>query len=459
MLNVPQPGIYPDISNEAYHTGPGTSKTDLKFILKSLKTYRAIKTGEIQKKETVFKDLGKALHEMVLEPELFRKTYCKPLTIEAAERQGIKVLDDREKIQAMVDDLNNQLRAELAASGMIQDTDQLVELIGEMNKNRLPKLSTTGNKAELIARIMAEVEQGEEHVDAQTYGELSQMKGPELKAQIEAMNQERDGLISTSGSKSDLLARYRENGGELATVWEWLEQQDAENDFPYLLGSGKNRTEMIDWLNAHQYKGGNWRSWEMVKQEWADNNPDRIVLSEEDWQKLHGMHAALMDHPWACKLLWPKSGTKAEQTIYWVDEETGELCKCRPDLLRNKDNRPVDLKSCNDASEEGFAKAVETYGYDIQEQFYLDGIEAVTGVRPPNMPFVVVEPEPPHLVMVHVLGPTYREIGKGLVREALQKLKTARDSNQWPGLPEEINILEPRRFYTMKHERFISWEQ
>lgn len=452
-----QPGIYPDISNEAYHIGPGTSKTDLKFILRSPATYRAIKNGDVEKKQTVFKDLGKALHELVLEPEVFRKTYCKPLTIEAAERQGIKVLDDKDKILAMVEDQNRELRAILAASGMIQDTEQLVDLITQMNAGRSPKLSTTGNKADLIARIMEETAQGEEHVDSQNYGELSAMKGPELKAILEQMNEKREGFLSTSGSKSDLLARYRENGGDLGTVWEWIEQTETETGMPYLLGSGKNRTEMIEWLNAHEYKGGNWRSWDMVKQEWADNNPDRIVLSEEDWTKVQGMHAALMAHPWACKLLWPKKGGKAEQTVYWVDEETGELCKCRPDFLRY-DNRPVDLKSCNDATPEGFKKSVEAYGYDLQEQYYLDGLEAVTGTRPPNMPFVVVEPEYPHLVAVYVLGVDYAKIGKGLARKALNLLKTCRDLNNWPGLPETIEVLEPRRFYQMNHDEFLDWE-
>lgn len=452
-----EPGIYQDISNEAYHTGPGISKTDLKLIEKSAKTFHAIKTGVIPRKETVFKDLGKALHELVLEPKEFAKNYCKPLTREAAERQGIKVLDDREKIQSMVDDLNSQLKAEISASGMIQDVEMLVGLITEMNSVRSPKLSTTGNKADLIARIMQEIEQGDNQADGLTYGELSAMKGTDLKAKLDAMNECRCGLISTSGSKSELLQRYRENGGELESVWEWLEKQDAENDFPYLLGSGKNRSEMIEWLNAHEYKGGGWRSWEMVRDEWTENNPGRIILSEEEWAKVIGMRDALVANELSRKLLWPAKGGIAEQSVYWTDKETGELCKCRPDFMRY-DQRPVDLKSANDASEEGFKKAVETYAYDMQQEFYLDGIEAATGSRPPNMPFVVVEPDAPHLVGVYVLSVEYCMIGNGRYRKALNTIHQCKESGEWPGYPEKITTLEPRRFYCSQHQDYLPFD-
>lgn len=455
MQTAPQPGIYPDITNEAYHAGPGTSKTDLKFILRSPLTYRGIKTGEIQKKETIFKDLGKALHELVLEPETFNKTYCKPLTLEACERQGIKVLDSSEKIQAMVNDLNQIKRAEFVEQGIITSPETLVEMLNEMNKERVPKLSTSGTKPVLTDLI---INNWDERLGEKPDSEaLSALKGPELKTIVERLNGFRDGLLSTSGSRDDLAERLRDNGASIACGWEVEKMQMEATGRPYFLGSGKTKAEMIDWLNAEGYKGGGWRSWEMVKQEWAENNPDRIVLSEDEWNKVHGMLTALMQNKWASKLLWPEKGGKAEQTIYWVDEETGELCKVRPDFLRY-DIIPVDLKSCNDATPEGFAKSVEAYGYDMQEQFYLDGIEAVTGKRPANMPFVVVEPEPPHLVAVYILDDSYKAIGKGLVRRALQTLKECRDKNEWPGLPEEISTLSPRRFYEIKHTEFLSWE-
>lgn len=447
-----QPGIYQNISNDAYHMGPGVSKTDLKLAEKSLKTYRAIKNGSIPKKETIYKDLGKAFHELVLEPEEFKKHYCKPLTIEAAERQGIKVLDSSEKIMAMVTDLNQIKRDEFTEQGIITSTDTLVEMLNQMNKTRLPKLSTSGAKAALIEVITQNWDS--QMGDVPEYGVLSAMKGPDLKHIIERLNEFRPGLLSTSGSRDDLAQRLRDNGAEIACGWEVERIHLEETGRPYFLGSGKTKAEMIDWLNGEQYKGGNWRSWEMVKAEWAENNPDRTILTEEEWTKVHGMRDALLDHPWARKLLWPQKGGVAEQSIYWTDKETGELCRCRPDFMRY-DNRPVDLKSANDASEEGFKKAIETYGYDMQQEFYLDGIEAATGVRPKNMPFVVVESEAPYLVNVHVLGLEYCYIGKGRYRTALNAIHEAKESGEWPGYPEDIHVLEPRRFYAQQHAQYL----
>jgi len=452
-----QPGIYPDISNEAYHIGPGISKTGLKLIEKSPKTFHAITTGAVPKKETIFKDLGKALHALVLEKHVFDKTYCKPLTLEAAERQGIKVLDSSEKIQAMVSDLNQIKAAEMEEQGIISTPEQLVEMINELNKTRLPKLSTTGNKAELIARIMAEAEQGEEHADAVTYGELSAMKGPELKAEIERINQKRDGLLSTSGSRAELAQRLRDNGVDVCCSWEVIAAYQEQTGRPYMLSSGHSKAEMVDWLNAEKYKGGGWRTWDQVRAEWAENNPDRIILTEEEWTKIHAMRDALMAHPWARKLLWPEKGGKAEESIYWIDKKTGELCRCRTDW-RRYDGLPVDLKSCNDASEEGFKKAVETYGYDMQEQFYLDGLEAATGVRPKCMPFVCVESEAPHLVQVHILDEAYQMIGYGRYRAALDRYHACKEANDWPGYPEELNKLTPRRFYMTQYQHYLPEE-
>lgn len=64
---VVKPGIYPDISNEAYHAGPGISKTGLWMIYNQTPAH--YRFGEREAKPEF--DFGTAVHLAILEPEQF----------------------------------------------------------------------------------------------------------------------------------------------------------------------------------------------------------------------------------------------------------------------------------------------------------------------------------------------------------------------------------------------------
>lgn len=67
-----EPGIYPDLSNDDYHAGPGISKSGMDWIAKCPALYRAkYITREIDDKETAAIAIGKATHLAVFQPEVF----------------------------------------------------------------------------------------------------------------------------------------------------------------------------------------------------------------------------------------------------------------------------------------------------------------------------------------------------------------------------------------------------
>ena len=68
-----EPGIYKDISNEAYHGGEGVSKSVLDLIHRSPAHYRA--SLVLPKRETAALTLGTAIHAAVLEPESFEANF------------------------------------------------------------------------------------------------------------------------------------------------------------------------------------------------------------------------------------------------------------------------------------------------------------------------------------------------------------------------------------------------
>ncbi len=73
-----QPGIYRNLSNEAYHGGPGDSKSGLDLIHKSPALLRAVKSGQRSRSSTKSQMTGTSIHAMVLEPELVARTYATP---------------------------------------------------------------------------------------------------------------------------------------------------------------------------------------------------------------------------------------------------------------------------------------------------------------------------------------------------------------------------------------------
>lgn len=68
-------GIYYDISNEAYHSGPGVSKSQLDDIADSPALYLWKKNAPIDTSKTKTLDMGTAFHCKALEPEEFNKRF------------------------------------------------------------------------------------------------------------------------------------------------------------------------------------------------------------------------------------------------------------------------------------------------------------------------------------------------------------------------------------------------
>lgn len=186
-----EPGVYRGLSNDAYHHGPGISKSGLDLIRKSPAHYRAVVTAanDNARAPTAAQFIGTALHMIVLEPELFAKTY----TLALSRADVPDAIDDREV---------------------------LVSMVQKLNEGRQAKLPTSGSKAELVARILNDAP------NSYTAEALDSMKGAELKSIIEVINEGRQGMLPVSGSRHDLAELLRANGVQV-TLWsdvqgEWM---------------------------------------------------------------------------------------------------------------------------------------------------------------------------------------------------------------------------------------------
>lgn len=131
----------------------------------------------------------------------------------------------------------------------------------------------------------------------------------------------------------------------------------------------------------------------------------------------------------------------AETSMFWEDETTGVLCKCRPDWIADS-NILVDLKSTVDASPAGFAKSAFNYRYWVQAAWYLDGIENATGNRPDGFVFVAFEKEPPYACGFYYASDDMIEAGRAEYRRLLDLYADSLKHQNWRGYSPALEPLE-----------------
>lgn len=127
-----------------------------------------------------------------------------------------------------------------------------------------------------------------------------------------------------------------------------------------------------------------------------------------------------------------------ELSVMWTDDETGVLCKCRPDWFNIKQNVIVDVKSTEDASPDAFQRSILRYDYHIQAAWYLDGIKAATGTTPKAFIFAAFEKSRPHAAAFYYADLDMLEIGRQQYRDRLRVYADCLSRNQWPGYPEQL---------------------
>ena len=182
---------------------------------------------------------------------------------------------------------------------------------------------------------------------------------------------------------------------------------------------------------------------------WDADNAGKIMLSASDYDRVQGMAESARSHPIARGLL---AGGDREVTFRWQDEETGIHAKCRADLYAAGEFL-LDLKSCRDASPEGFARAVAAYQYDMQMQHYLSGIRA-NGDSIRWAVLLAIETEAPYVCQPHILDVRAEERGWNLRQKAIKRQAECLRTGRWPGYSDALNELAlPAYAYYMENEQ------
>lgn len=159
---------------------------------------------------------------------------------------------------------------------------------------------------------------------------------------------------------------------------------------------------------------------------------EMTVMDAEQGRKLKLMRDSAMAHPAARWLL--EADGHAEASFYWTDEETGELCRIRPD--RYLVNHPVIVDVKKVADMDRFARHVEEFRYHVQDAMYREGFKQVTGEAPGFFFLAVSETIDcgRYPVRVFELDAEDVDTGHSLFRRDLNTYHQCRSTDDWGGV-------------------------
>jgi len=170
--------------------------------------------------------------------------------------------------------------------------------------------------------------------------------------------------------------------------------------------------------------------------QWSHMAAGREILSANDYERAMRMGDSARAHPLASGLI---AGGDREVTFRWIDPRTGMKCKARVDLNAPREFM-LELKSCEDASREAFARAVTNYRYDLSMAHYVDGA-AQCGEPVRRFVILACESQAPFVCQPYILDAMAEQRGWAIRERAITKQAACVASGKWPGYSETVEEL------------------
>lgn len=184
---------------------------------------------------------------------------------------------------------------------------------------------------------------------------------------------------------------------------------------------------------------------------WREANAAREPVDAGQMAAALAQAAALRRLPDVAALLSEGYG---ESSAFWIDEATGELCKCRPDWCSPAGEGVVllDGKTCQDASPDGFSRTVWNFDYWLQAAWYSDGFEAATGLRVHGFVFAAVESAWPHAAAAYMLGDDVLDRARVENRRLLDLYAECKRTGVWTGYGSGLQLINLPKWAKFKDD-------
>lgn len=170
----------------------------------------------------------------------------------------------------------------------------------------------------------------------------------------------------------------------------------------------------------------------------------KLILTSGDYDSVLTIRDAVHADQWISSII-TGGEPLIEASGYWIDEETGALCRCRPDLYRADLGIIVDVKSTVSAHPDAFSRSVVNYGYHAQEAFYSDGWRQA-GCNVEGFVFLAWEKKSPFAYAVYELPPSIVEEGRATMRKALNTYSECQADDNWPAYGDGVQELSFKRW-------------
>lgn len=85
-------GVYPEMSNEDYHSSPGISKSGLDLVSKCPALYKARYIDGVDQDETPAMRIGSAAHAMILQPDEFPRLFAVRPQVDGRTKEGKAII-------------------------------------------------------------------------------------------------------------------------------------------------------------------------------------------------------------------------------------------------------------------------------------------------------------------------------------------------------------------------------
>lgn len=243
--------------------------------------------------------------------------------------------------------------------------------------------------------------------------------------------------VSAVSNKGKTLAAYLENPTEFAAKFAAI---------PDGIGKSKEGKALVAEIEASGRVAVDDSVFKYAV-EVGEQLAGKTLVTADEYERIKKTAAAVLRHP-ANDFILSMSGGIVEASIYWDDDETGVLCKVRPDwhlppCERFPNGIIFDLKSAEDASPTGFARSAVNFGYPLSAAMYQEGYMKHYGTsEPPEFLFGVVEKENPNAAACYVAGVDFIKLGRQEFRKALSVYADCVRRGIWPAYSQAIETLE-----------------